>query len=99
MSNTVATMAREFVKMNGRKLSHRSVELRYPMGGPVEYRLYGNVIATITHRGAPITFNWCGWYGPTTANHINNILRAAGKACRVSYAQARKDGQSIFTIE
>ena len=98
MSHTVLAMAREFVKTDGRKLSHRSVELRYPMGSPVEYRLHGNVIATRETPNGPITFNWCGYYGPTTANHINKILQAAGIAYRVSYADARKKGITTFIL-
>lgn len=89
MSNTVDTMAREFVSGN-RKLSHPSVEIRYPLGSGTEYLLHGNRICRKGDAGNALHFDWCGWYTPTTANHINAILKAAGREIRVSYAQARK---------
>ncbi len=97
MSNTVADMAREFVKLNGRKLSHRSVTLRYPLGSPNEYLLHGHVIARID-MCKNITFDWCGWYTRTTAAHMNEILRAANKPIRVSYSQARDAGITTFDV-
>lgn len=96
MSNTVKQMAAEFVKGNGRKLAHRSVELCYPLGSPNEYRLHGNVIARLGE-GDNIELDWCGWYGPTTANHMNAILAAQGIPNRVGYAAARKANQGRFT--
>ena len=99
MSNTRKTMALEFVKGNDRKLAHPSVELRYPLGAPNEYRLHGNVIASFNPGERTITFDWCGWYTPTTAAHMNEILRAVNSGMRVSYAQARDSGAVSFTAE
>jgi hypothetical protein len=62
------------------------------------YWLHGNLIAL---RILPnvVRFNWCSWYTPTTAAHMNDILRALGVNMRVSYTQAR-DGRadSVFDI-
>ncbi len=55
-----------------------------------EYKLHGHIIAKKTDTG--FVLNWCGWYTRTTANHMNKILKAAGKDVRVSYAQARDYG-------
>jgi hypothetical protein len=55
-----------------------------------EYKLHGHVIAKKTETG--FTLYWCGWYTMTTANHMNKILKAAGKNVRVSYAQSRELG-------
>lgn len=96
MSNTVKQMAEEFVKGDGRKLAHRAVELRYPLGSPNEYRLHGNVIARLLPADGSIEFNWCGWYTPTTANHMNAILRAGGRSIRVSYARYRAADVRFF---
>ena len=68
----------------------------------VTYRLHGNIIAIDTPEG--ILFNWCGWYTPTTANHMNEILRAmyagGGKSwTKVSYSAARTSGQTTFNVE
>jgi len=95
MSHTVAQMAAEFVNGN-RKLSHPSVEIRYPLGSGTEYLLHGNRICRKGDAGNALHFDWCGWYTPTTANHMNAILRAAGKDIRVSYSQARKAGVTQF---
>ena len=68
----------------------------------VEYRLHGHCIARWiepTPGHWIVRFDWCGWYTPTTAAHMNDILRALGVNMRVSYAQAR-DGRadSVFDI-
>jgi hypothetical protein len=67
-----------------------------------EYRLHGHVIASRPWGNLDpdlIRFDWCGWYTPSTAAHMNDILRALGVNMRVSYAQAR-DGKtdSVFDI-
>lgn len=98
MSYTTNQMAAEFVKHDGRKLPHRSVELRYPLGDAVEYRLHGNVICRQYEKGGDLHFDWCDRYTPTTAKHMNAILKAAGRAKRVSYAQHRDAGVDVFTI-
>lgn len=51
------------------------------------YTLHKTIIARKTDAG--LTLNWGGWHTPTTANHLNAILDAAGARFRVSYAQAR----------
>ena len=101
VSNTRKTMALEFIKGNGRKLAHPSVELRYPLGAPNEDRLHGNVVASFypDEGKRTVTFNWCNWYTPTTAARINEILRAMNSGMRVSYAQARDSGAVSFTAE
>ena len=95
---TIAQLATEFAKGNGRKLSHPSVELRYPLGDAVEYRLHGNVIARLYTDTGRVDGDWCGWYTPTTANHLNHILKAFKIDRRVSYAQARDAGVGVFHI-
>ena len=95
MSNTVDTMAREFVH-GDRKLSHPSVEIRYPLGSGTEYLLHGNRICRKGDAGNALHFDWCGWYTQTTARHMNVILHAAGRETRVSYSQARKAGTKQF---
>jgi hypothetical protein len=54
------------------------------------YNLFGNPIAEWVD--GSVIINWCGWYTPTTAAHLNNILSALGKTYRVSYSQAKKEG-------
>lgn len=97
MSFTVDQLAAEFVKFDGRKLPHASVELRYPLGDANEYVLHGNVICRQASKNGPLQFDWCGWYTPTTARHMNAILKAVGVKHRVSYSQARRDGIAVFT--
>ncbi len=62
------------------------------------YWLHGNLIA-LRITPSIVRFNWCGWHTPTTAAHMNDILRALGVNMRVSYAAAR-DGKSseVFDI-
>ena len=62
------------------------------------YLLHGHAIATRDATGA-IHFDWCGWFTPTTAAHMNAVLRALGEPFRVSYAKAR-DGKApaVFTV-
>ncbi len=59
--------------------------------------LHGNRIAA-HHVVGKVLFNWCGWYTPTTANHMNEILRAMGAQIRVSASQAKKSGQTTFVV-
>lgn len=65
------------------------------------YLLHGHTIAIRGDDGnAPgnVTAFWCGYYTPTTANHLNHIAKALG-AKRVSYATARNAGVSSFFFE
>lgn len=96
MSNTVFRMAEGFLSVYGPKLTHKTVSLHYPMGLPREYRLHNNVIARMY--ADKMVFDWCGWYTPTTANHMNNILTVMGSSKRVSYAHARDSGDTTFTV-
>ena len=98
MSNTKQVMAQEFVKFTGRQLAHKTVTLHHRITAPNEYWLHGSTIAKQYEKGGPITFDWCGFYTPTTASHMNEILKAAGYQKRVSYAQARKAGDTSFTV-
>ena len=59
------------------------------------YRLHATDIATRQDDGS-VLFNWGGWYGPTTANHMNTILRAIGSRRHVSYAACRDAGEGTF---
>jgi hypothetical protein len=47
------------------------------------YWLHGNDIAQKGVLGSVI-INWCGWYTPTTANHLNSIAKAYGVSHRFS---------------
>jgi hypothetical protein len=40
-----------------------------------KYWLHGNLIAEKGINGSVI-INWCGWYTPTTTNHLNHIAKA-----------------------
>lgn len=66
-----------------------------------DYSLHGKVICTRSvsadGRFVYFAFNWCGWHTPTTASHMNEILRSLGHQLRVSDAMAR-DGQSPTTF-
>lgn len=55
-----------------------------------EYKLHSTVIAKKQPGG--VLLNWDGWYTPTTANHMNHVLKALGINKRVSYAMARDAG-------
>lgn len=61
------------------------------------YTLHDSPIAHRT--GAAVVFYWHGFYTPTTASHMNAILKALGAPFRVSYAQARKEGATTFVYE
>ena len=69
------------------------------------YWLYGNRIATFEdvpdlpkesyHQGMSLaSFDWCGWFTATTANHLNHIAKALDShGARFGYARAR-DGKA-----
>ena len=46
--------------------------------------------------GNQYQFYWHGYYTPTTASHMNAVLKALGAPLRASYAQARDSGQEVF---
>ena len=64
------------------------------------YMLHGHTIAT--KYGMPgkwvVVFEWCGWYTMTTANHMNEILKAGGAPFRVGYSSAKKAGMTKFEV-
>jgi hypothetical protein len=60
------------------------------------YWLHGHPIAR--REGNALILDWCGWYTTTTASHMNQILRAFGFTCRLSYATARDAGHSTHTF-
>jgi hypothetical protein len=76
----------------------RAAHCRNATATATTYRLHGHAIATRDATGA-VHFDWCGWFTPTTAAHMNAVLRALGEPFRVSYAQAR-DGKApaVFTV-
>lgn len=61
------------------------------------YFLHRTMIA-VHHKDGGVTLNWGGYYTPTTANHMNAVLRAMGINRRVSYAQARDAGHTTVRV-
>ena len=61
------------------------------------YKLHKTIIAVKRAEGG-VTLNWGGYYTPTTANHMNAVLKAMGIAKRVSYAQARDAGDRTVSF-
>ena len=45
-----------------------------------------------------VNLSWCGWHTPTSASHMNDILKAIGAPMRVSYARARDRGIEGYTV-
>ena len=80
-------LARAFVARKPGKCHNAST------GGDV-YTLHKSPIAV--HEGNAVVFFWHGYYTPTTASHMNAILKALGASFRVSYAQARDTGATTF---
>ena len=78
--------------------AHRAAHCHNATATATTYRLHGHAIATRDATGA-VHFDWCGWFTPTTAAHMNAILRALNAPQRVSYAEAR-DGRAprVFTF-
>ena len=64
----------------------------------VAYVLHRSVIAIKKNTGE-IEFSYCNWFTPTTANHINEILRAMGSDMRRSYAKDRDAGIKQFSVK
>lgn len=80
-------LARAFVARKPGKCHNAST------GGDV-YTLHQSPIAV--HEKDSVVFFWHGYYTPTTAAHMNAILKALGASFRVSYAQARDTGATTF---
>lgn len=60
------------------------------------YQLHGHTIAR--WEDSFITLRWCGYYTPTTASHMNEILKAFRAPTRVSYARARDMGLDGYNV-
>jgi hypothetical protein len=60
------------------------------------YTLHKSPIAV--REGNNIVFHWHGYYTPTTAGHMNSILKALNAGFRVGYASARDTGQTHFVV-
>ena len=101
MTATRKQMAQAFACFAGKVPRHPTVTLVHEANGVTAYELHGNRIASFDDNATPrvIRFDWCGWYTPTTAAHMNEILRAAGAGVRVSYAQARDNGATTFEVQ
>ena len=65
-------------------------------GGDI-YVLHKSPIAV--HEKDKVVFYWHRYYTPTTAAHMNAILKALGASFRVSYAAARDSGADFFVWE
>lgn len=91
---TVRECARAFKE--GRPAKSHNSEVRVFPGG-VEYHLHGHIIAHRSVNGPP-TFNWCGWYTPATANHLNRIIHCYIFRA-VSYSRDRDAGVDVFTLD
>jgi hypothetical protein len=61
------------------------------------YRLHASVIVYKTGPGK-YTFNWSGWHTPTTAAHMNAVLKAMGSGIRVRYGQKVR-GDEVFDVQ
>jgi hypothetical protein len=81
----------------------------YTDGG--SYWLHGNRIARkyngFNLESQPrVEFNWCGWYTPTTANHMDECLNALGvlftehgNVGRPSHSRARDNNATVFVVD
>ena len=88
-AKTVSDLARSFAEGKPAKLKNADTD-------GVRYRLHSSDIAT--RRGNVVVFDWCGWYTPTTASHMNEVLRALGADKHVSYASHRDSGVTTFEV-
>jgi hypothetical protein len=83
-------LAKAFVARKAGKCHNAST------GGDV-YTLHQSPIAV--HEKGAVVFYWHGFYTPTTASHMNAILKALGASFRVSYSTARVTGATTFVWE
>lgn len=63
------------------------------------YKLHNSIIARKGDDGnvpGNVLADWCGFYTPTTASHLNAIGKALGASNRVGYAEARKLRTTTF---
>lgn len=61
------------------------------------YYLHGHRIAEKVD-AHHVRFDWCGWYTPTTANHMNYLLRAIGSQIKVSWSQRHESGDFVVEV-
>ena len=80
---TVEQVAAAFAAGGNTKCGNASTD-----GSTGTYTLHKTVIAR-KQAGGGLALNWGGFYTPTTASHMNAVLKAMGYKDRVSYAQAR----------
>ena len=57
------------------------------------YWLHGNKIAE-KGIGGSVIIHWCGWYTPTTANHLNHISKVYSCNRRFSAKMAKDSNTS-----
>lgn len=87
---------------------HGNIEIKQIAPKQMGYFLHGNCICTVYYYWVEETYgkselrpyafklDWCQWYTPTTANHMNHILAASGLNCkRVGYASARDNASTV----
>lgn len=60
------------------------------------YRLHRSDI--VRKEAGRYVFDWSGWYTPTTASHMNEVLRAINANIRVAYSTARDNGHTTFEV-
>lgn len=86
---TIEQVAKAFVAGNIAKCHNANTDGE-------KYWLHGNCIAEKTKAG--IRLNWCGWYTPTTANHMKKIAREYGYFIHFNAADARKQCLTFETL-
>lgn len=58
-----------------------------------KYTLHKSVIAE--RNSNTLYIDWCGFYTPTTAAHINAVLAAFGVNVKLSYSSARNNRMGV----
>lgn len=97
MSLTVQQLAEAFATRTPAKSRTVRVQVDYD-DDIVDYFLHDNLIAQ-RFAGGRLIFYWCGWYTPTTANHMKHIADACGMRRPMGYAAARDAGITTFQGE
>ena len=62
-----------------------------------EYRLHGNRIAWKDSDGI-VWGSFCGWYGPTTLNHLKHVAEACGAPGGFGYSKKNRPECDPFQI-
>lgn len=104
----IADVAKAFVEQRVARCHNSEVQiytshLHMCNNDPVRvlYKLHGHTIAEYGTKERIVTFDWCGHYTVTTANHMNMILAAMNKlrdGRRIGRAHDRDHGISVFNI-